>query len=281
MEIRKITEHTILEFGEYLALEEKSERTIEKYLRDLRAFFRFVGEKALCKEQSIAYKQRLLDAGYAARSVNSMLAAVNRLFQWKGWNDLRVKTLKLQRQIYCPEERELTKEEYLRLVRTAEAEGKEQLSLLLQTICATGIRVSELPFITVEAARRGEAVVSCKGKTRTVFLVRGLQKKLLRFAAKQKIHSGSLFCARNGEPLNRTAVWRQMKQLCGSASVNPAKVFPHNLRHLFARVFYQIEKDIVKLADVLGHSSIDTTRLYIRSTGIEHRRKMEGMRLLT
>ena len=205
---------------------------------------------------------------------------MNKLFQWKGWNDLRVKTLKLQRQIYCPEERELTKEEYLRLVRTAEAEGKEQLSLLLQTICATGIRVSELPFITVEAARRGEAVVSCKGKTRRVFLVRGLQKKLLRFAAKQKIHGGSLFCARNGEPISRTAVWRQMKQLCGRARVNPGKVFPHNLRHLFARVFYQIEKDIVKLADLLGHSSIDTTRLYLLSTGIEHRRKMESLRLL-
>lgn len=280
MEIRRITANSILEFGAYLALEEKSEHTIEKYLRDLRAFFRFVGEKALCKEHCLAYKQRLLDAGYAARSVNSMLAAVNKLFQWKGWNDLRVKTLKLQRQIYCPEERELTKEEYLRLVRTAEAEGKEQLSLLLQTICATGIRVSELPFITVEAARRGEAVVSCKGKTRRVFLVRGLQKKLLRFAAKQKIHGGSLFCARNGEPISRTAVWRQMKQLCGRARVNPGKVFPHNLRHLFARVFYQIEKDIVKLADLLGHSSIDTTRLYLLSTGIEHRRKMESLRLL-
>lgn len=280
MEQRRIDEITIRDFGVYLAMEEKSEHTIEKYLRDVRAFLLYIGKEPLCKETAIAYKQRLLDSGYAVRSINSMLTSVNSLFRWKGWTDLKVKTLKLQRQIFCPEERELTKEEYLRLVRTAEAEGNERLSLLLQTICSTGIRVSELPFITVEAARRGEAVVSCKGKTRTVFLVKRLQKKLLCFAAKQGVRSGSLFLTRNRRPVSRTTVWREMKQLCARANVDPGKGFPHNLRHLFAREFYGVEKDIVKLADLLGHCSIETTRIYIISTGIEHRRRMESMRLL-
>ena len=169
---------------------------------------------------------------------------------------------------------------YLRLVQTAQQQGKERLNLILQTICGTGIRVSELPFITVEAARSGEAVVSCKGKTRSVFLVKLLQKKLLRYAAKQGIVSGSIFVTRTGKPLNRTSIWREMKGLCKQAHVDPRKVFPHNLRHLFARVFYGIEKDIAKLADILGHSSINTTRIYIISTGTEHRHRMESMRLV-
>jgi len=186
----------------------------------------------------------------------------------------------LQRQIYCPEEKELTKAEYMRLVHTAKQKGNERLNLLLQTICGTGIRVSELQYITVEAVKCGEAVVSLKGKTRSVFIVRELQKKLLRYAAEQKITTGAIFITRSGKPMSRTNIWREMKNLCVQAGVNPQKVFPHNLRHLFARTFYGIEKDIAKLADILGHSSINTTRIYIITTGNEHRQRMENMRLI-
>ena len=228
----------------------------------------------------IAYKSKLLAEHYAVRSVNSMLASLNSLFTFLGWSDCKVKSMKLQRQIYCPEEKELTKAEYLRLVNTAKRKGKERLNLILQTICGTGIRVSELEYITVEAAKSGKAVVALKGKTRSVFLVKELQKKLLRYATEQNISSGTIFITRNGKPLSRTNIWREMKGLCQEAGVHPQKVFPHNLRHLFARVFYGIEKDIAKLADILGHSSVNTTRIYIISTGSEHRKRMENMHLI-
>ena len=243
-------------------------------------FAAYLGGAEVTKETVIAYKNKLLSENYAVRSVNSMLASLNSLFAFLGWADLKVKSIKLQRQIYCREEKELTKAEYMRLVNTAKQKGNERLNLILQTICGTGIRVSELQFITAEAVRRGEAVVSLKGKTRTVFLVKELQKKLLRYAAKQEIKSGAIFITRTGKPMSRTNIWREMKSLCEQAGVNPQKVFPHNLRHLFARVFYGIEKDIAKLADILGHSSINTTRIYIISTGNEHRRRMENMRLI-
>lgn len=191
-----------------------------------------------------------------------------------------MKAIKLQRQIYCAEEKELTKTEYMRLVNAARKKGNERLDLLIQTICGTGIRVSELQYITIEAARCGEAVVSLKGKTRTVFIVSDLKKKLLRFAAEQQITSGPIFVTRNGNPLSRTNIWREMKGLCVQAGVNPQKVFPHNLRHLFARTFYGLEKDIAKLADILDHSSINTTRIYIITTGDEHCRRIENMRLI-
>lgn len=209
-----------------------------------------------------------------------MLASINSLFSFLGWHELKVKTIKVQQQIFCPEEKELTRQEYERLCRTAERNHNTRLSLIIQTICGTGIRVSELQFITVEAAKRGEATVSCKGKTRSVFIVRDLQKKLLRYAVEQGIESGCIFITRGGKPVSRTNIWRDMKALCEEANVNPNKVFPHNLRHLFARVFYGIEKDIAKLADILGHSSINTTRIYIISTGTEHRKRMENMRLI-
>lgn len=209
-----------------------------------------------------------------------MLASINSLFAFLGWHDLKVKSIKLQQKIYCPEEKELTKAEYTRLCRAAEKRHNERLNLILQTICGTGIRVSELQYITVEAARKGEAIVSCKAKTRSVFIVKDLQKKLLRYAAEQNIKSGMIFITRTGKPISRTNIWREMKALCEEADVNPKKVFPHNLRHLFARVFYGIEKDIAKLADILGHSSINTMRIYIISTGTEHRRRMENMRLI-
>ena len=280
MKGRFLTDAVIQEFEKHLVLEEKSAHTVEKYVRDVRAFLIFCGGAEILKETAIAFKQHLLESRYAVRSVNSILASLNSLFDWLGWVDCRVKALKTQKQLFCPEEKELTKAEYLRLVQAAQQSGNERLHLILQTICGTGIRVSELPFITVEAARSGDAIVSCKGKTRSVFLVKPLQKKLLRYCAKQGIISGSIFVTRTGKPISRTNIWREMKGLCEQANVDPRKVFPHNLRHLFARVFYGIEKDIAKLADILGHSSINTTRIYIISTGTEHRQRMESMRLI-
>lgn len=280
MKGRILTSEAIDCFKKYLRGEEKSENTIEKYLRDVRAFAAYLKSAEITKEAVIAYKNKLLSENYAVRSINSMLASINNLFVFLGWADCRVKSIKVQRQIYCPEEKELTKAEYMRLVNTAKQKGNERLNLILQTICGTGIRVSELQYITLEAVKRGEVVVSLKGKTRSVFIVKELQKKLLRYAAEQKIKNGVIFVTRTGKPISRTNIWREMKALCGKADVNPQKVFPHNLRHLFARVFYGIEKDIAKLADVLGHSSINTTRIYIISTGNEHRRRMEHMRLI-
>ena len=246
----------------------------------MRAFAAYLSGIEVTKETVIAYKSRLLAENYAVRSINSILASVNSLFAFLGWTDCKVKSIKLQRQVYCPEEKELTKAEYTRLVNTAKQKGNERLNLILQTICGTGIRVSELQYITVEAVKCSEAVVSLKGKTRSVFIVKELQKKLLRYAARQKIQSGAIFITRTGKSISRTNIWREMKSLCNQAEVNPQKVFPHNLRHLFARVFYGIEKDIAKLADILGHSSINTTRIYIISTGDEHRKRMEHMRLI-
>lgn len=280
MKGRILTEKIIGDFSCCLKSEEKSENTLEKYLRDVRAFAAYLGGAAVTKETVIAYKNKLLSENYAVRSINSMLASLNSLFSFLGWTDCRVKTIKLQRQMYCHEEKELTKAEYMRLVNTAKQKGNERLNLLIQTICGTGIRVSELQYITVEAAKCGQAIVSLKGKTRSVFIVKELQKKLLCYVAEQKITSGAIFITRSGRPMSRTNIWREMKGLCEQAGVNPQKVFPHNLRHLFARVFYGIEKDIAKLADILGHSSINTTRIYIISTGDEHRKRMEHMRLI-
>ena len=280
MKGRFLTDKLVTEFSAHLKNEEKSQNTTEKYLRDVRMFAAHFRGTEITKEMVIAYKSKLLAAHYAVRSVNSMLASLNSLFTFLGWSDCKVKSMKLQRQIYCPEEKELTKAEYLRLVNTAKRKGKERLNLILQTICGTGIRVSELEYITVEAAKSGKAVVALKGKTRSVFLVKELQKKLLRYATEQNISSGTIFITRNGKPLSRTNIWREMKGLCQEAGVNPQKVFPHNLRHLFARVFYGLEKDIAKLADILGHSSINTTRIYIISTGNEHRKRMENMHLI-
>lgn len=274
-----ITARMIAEFREHLILEERSEITVEKYIRDVKAFSAYTQNAAITKETVIAYKKHLQE-NYAVRSVNSMLASINSLFAFLGWHDLKVKSLKLQQQVFCPEEKELTKAEYARLCRTAERKHNERLSLILQTICGTGIRVSELQYITVEAAKNGEAVVNCKAKTRSVFIVKELKQKLLRYAAEQNIKNGMIFVTRTGKPISRTNIWREMKALCEEAKVNPQKVFPHNLRHLFARVFYGIEKDIAKLADILGHSSINTTRIYIISTGTEHRQRMENMRLI-
>ena len=277
MEERKLTEGHIRTFHQYLIREEKSTATVEKYLRDVRAFAVFMGAETVAKEQVMAYKQTLRERGYAVRSINSMLASLNSLLDFLGWSDCKVKSIRQQKQTYCAEEKDLSKAEYLRLLETAK--GKPQLQLVMQTICGTGIRVSELRFFTVEAVKAGEGVVNCKAKTRTILIPGKLRKMLLAYAQKKKIHSGVIF-TRSGKPLNRSSIWAQMKHLCRNAGVNPSKVFPHNLRKLFARTFYGIEKDIAKLADILGHSSIDTTRIYIMSTGTEHRKKIELLGLV-
>ena len=265
-------------YREQLVRDEKSTATIEKYLRDVRAFFAFIGERALTKEEVITYKQFLIEKQYSVKSINSMLVSVNSLLAFLGWSDCRVKSIRQQRQIYCTEEKELTKSEYLRLLEAAKK--KPQLRLVMETICGTGIRVSELQYFTVEAAQRGEITVTCKAKTRSILLPGKLRKLLLDYAKKNHIFSGPIFITRSGRTLNRSNIWSDMKKLCEAAGVKPSKVFPHNLRKLFARTFYGIEKDIAKLADILGHSSIDTTRIYIMSTGIEHRRKIERLGLV-
>ena len=254
--------------------------TIQKYIRDITAFQKFLNSHSVTKELAIKYKETLMSKNYTVSTVNSIIASLNSFFLFCGYEIFKIKTIREQRQIFCPEEKELTREEYSRLVSAAESQGNQRLNMILQTICGTGIRVSELQFITVEAVRKGEAVVFCKGKRRSVFIVKALQRKLLKYAAEKKIISGCIFITRTGKPISRTNIWRDMKKLCKSANVNPNKVFPHNLRHLFARVFYGIEKDIAKLADILGHSSINTTRIYIISTGTEHRQRMENMHLM-
>ncbi len=279
MKGRFLTAAEIAGFKDHLTLEERSVATVEKYIRDVSAFAAYAQGAEITKKTVIDYKKHLQER-YAVRSINSMLASLSSFFAFLGWHDLKVKTLKLQQRVYCPEEKELTRQEYTRLCRAAERRHNRRLCLILQTLCGTGIRVSELRYITVEAAKRGEAEVHCKAKTRTVFVVKALRQKLLRYAAEQGIKSGMIFVTRTGKPVNRTNIWREMKSLCREAGVNPEKVFPHNLRHLFARVFYGIEKDIAKLADILGHSSIDTTRIYIISTGTEHRQRMEKMHLI-
>ena len=278
MKERHLSGKKLHAFRQYLLQEEKSTATVEKYLRDARAFAVYVGKKPVTKETVVVYKRHLQETGYAVRSINSMLAGINRLLTFLGWQDCRVKSIRLQRQTYCAEEKELTKPEYLRLLQAAES--RPQLKLVMQTICGTGIRVSELRHFTVEAVQSGQIRVDCKGKIRTILLPGKLKTLLLRYAEKEKIRSGAIFRNRNGKPLNRSCIWAQMKELCRAARVDPRKVFPHNLRKLFARTFYGIEKDIAKLADILGHSSIDTTRIYIMSTGSEHRRKIERLGLV-
>lgn len=278
MEERKIKDTQIQSFYQYLIREEKSRATVEKYLRDVRAFAVYVGEEIISKEVVMAWKKELQIKEYAVRSINSMLASLNSLLDFLGWSDCKVKSIKQQKQIYCAEEKELSRAEYMRLLEAAEK--KPQLQLVMKTICGTGIRVSELKFFTVENVKQGEVTVNCKAKSRTVLIPSKLRKLLLDYSRKEKIRSGVIFINRNGEPLNRSCIWAQMKSLCEEAGVNPGKVFPHNLRKLFARTFYGIEKDIAKLADILGHSSIDTTRIYIMTTGIEHRRIIERLGLV-
>lgn len=277
MSIETTTQTHLTAFEEYLLREEKSAATVEKYLRDARAFVLYAEGKTITMEMTVAYKKSLEETGYKPRSVNSMLAGLNRFLDFMGAADCKVKTVRIQKPTYLTEEKELTKDEYKRLL--AAARNKEQLNLVIRTICATGIRVSELKYFTVEAVRNGEVSVKCKSKTRTILVPGDLRKLLLSYAHKHGIIDGVIFVTRSGKPLDRSYIWAQMKGLCEAAGVNPSKVFPHNLRKLFARTFYGIEKDIAKLADILGHSSIETTRIYIMTTGSEHRRQIERMGL--
>lgn len=275
---RVLNEQIIEAYGAYLLREEKSGATVEKYLRDVRGLACCLAGGEVTKERIVAWKKQLLERGYAVRSVNSMLASVNGLLAYMGWGDCRVKNIRLQHQTYCPEEKELTKAEYLRLLQASRKDA--QLSLVLQTICGTGIRVSELRHFTVEGVRAGAVVVDCKGKTRTILVPGKLQKLLLAYVKKHRLGAGPIFLGKTGKPLDRSSIWRMMKKLCTAAGVKRTKVFPHNLRKLFARTFYGIDKDIAKLADILGHSSINTTRIYIMSTGVEHRRQLDRLGLV-
>ncbi len=273
-----ITEGLIARYARRLHEEEKSGVTIEKYVRDVRTFARYAGTRALTKELTVAYKRDLPAHGYAARSVNSALASLNSFLRFCGRDDCRVRLYRIQKRTYLAADKELSKAEYRRLLTAARPDRR--LWLLLQTLCATGIRVSELRYFTREAVETGEIAVSCKGKSRSVLLPGRLQKRLLRYARERGIETGPIFRTRTGRALDRSNIWKSMKRLCARAKVDPGKVFPHNLRKLFARTFYALEKDLAKLADLLGHSSIDTTRIYIMSTGSEHRRQLERMDLL-
>lgn len=267
------------EFESYMYREERSRNTVDKYIRDLRAFAAYLDGRRLDKEMVLGWKA-FLEERYEPSSVNSMLAAVNTFLGWLGQPQMKVKPLRIQREIFARPEKELTRGEYLRLVETARRERRPRLALVLQTICATGIRVSELRFITAEAAREGRARVCCKGKNRMIFIPAGLSKPLLRYCRQQGIREGAVFRTKGGRPLDRSNIWKDMKALCGKAGVAPEKVFPHNLRHLFARTYYRLEKDLSRLADLLGHSNVTTTRIYTMESGLEHARVLERMDLV-
>ena len=276
----RLTPLQIQAFARHLRLEEKSEATMEKYLRDIRAFARWLDGREISKGLSAAWKAHLVERGYAPASINAKLSALNSLLEFLGLGGCRVKFLRVQRRLFRDAGRELTKAEYQRLLDTARTLGRDRLALVMETICAAGIRVSEVRYITVEAARSGQADIALKGKVRTILLPGKLCRKLLKYARKQKIASGEIFLTRGGKSLSRKQIWAEMKRLCLRAGVAPTKVFPHNLRHLFARTFYQATRDVAKLADVLGHSSIETTRIYLISTGAQHRRDLDRLRLV-
>ncbi len=276
----KITQTKINKFKVYLFEEEKSKNTIEKYLRDVIAFAKWVSDKALSKQTVLEYKDYLLSQDYAPRSINSVLSSLNCFFCFNNLYSLKVKMLKIQQQIFANESRELTVAEYDRLLCSALSKGNEQLYLLMQTICATGIRVSELSAVTAEAIKTGKATINLKGKMRVVFIPEDLCKRLLKYCETHNIFSGSIFITKKGKPLDRTHIWRLMRSLCDDAGVAKEKVFPHNFRHLFARTYYSIQKDIVRLADILGHSNVNTTRIYTKESGIIHRRQIQSLGLL-
>ena len=277
--MKKVTDKIIKKFRENLIDEEKSKATIDKYIHDLAAFAAWLGGEELCKVRVLEYKENII-AKYAPASVNSILSSLNSFFDFIDEYSLKVKNLKIQRQIFAKDEKELTKAEYNRLLTAAKSKGNQKLYLLMQTICATGIRVSELKYISVESLRDGRADVNMKGKMRVIIIPKSLCKMLKKYASERKITSGSIFITKTGRPIDRTNIWKMMKSLCRSANVDRTKVFPHNLRHLFARTFYSIEKDIVRLADILGHSSVNTTRIYTMETWGICRRQVQRLGLL-
>lgn len=277
--MKKITQEMVVNFKKFLIDEEKSLATLEKYMRDINAFREWLGARIVEKVIVLEYKAYLVE-NYAPASANSMLSSINSFFEFNEWHDLKVKMLKIQKQIFADKNKELTKAEYERLLDAAKSKKNERLYYLMQTICSSGIRVSELKSITIEAVKERRAIIKCKGKMRIVILPKELCKMLAEYAKEQKISSGPVFVTKTGKPLDRSAIWKMMKQLCESAGVPKEKVFPHNLRHLFARTYYTIQKDIVRLADILGHSSINTTRIYTMETGDIHRRQIQKLGLL-
>ena len=277
--MRTITSEQIKLFREYLVNEEKAQATVNKYLHDIGEFQIWLDERELCKTAVLAYKSYLCEQ-YAPASVNAAVSSLNSFFNFMEWYDLRVKNLKIQKQIFASTDKELTKAEYDRLLQAAKQKKNERLYLLMQTICSTGIRVSEVRYVTVEAVSHGVAEINCKGKRRQVFLPKQLCQILKQYIKEQKIKGGAVFITKNGNPLDRSNIWSDMKKLCKVANVSEKKVFPHNLRHLFARTYYSLQKDIVRLADILGHSSVNTTRIYTMETGEIHRRQIQKLGLL-
>lgn len=280
-EDRRITKERKAQFREALHENERSRATIEKYMRDLEKLATFLGGEPLDKEKLIAYKNQLQEGGrYRTASINSFLAAANYFCQAMGWHDLHVRTIRTQKEAFREENKYLTQREYNRLIETAIKKGNHRLALIMQTIGSTGIRVSELQYIDVACVYNGMTDIRCKGKIRRILLPKSLQKLLKNYIREQRLAQGPVFCTASGRPIDRSNVWREMKSLCKLAGIDEQKVFPHNLRHLFAVCFYKMEKDIVKLADVLGHSNIETTRIYMKSTGEEHRRILDGMGMI-
>ena len=277
--IKFITDDLIEKFKDFLINEEKASATLEKYMRDIKAFYRWVSGSELDKRKVLDYKEYLIGK-FAPASVNSVLSSLNSFFEFNNWHEMKVKMLKIQKQIFAQKDKELSKSEYERLLDAALKKSNEKLYLLMQTICSSGIRVSELQYITVEAVKLRKATINCKGKMRIVILPKELCRMLTEYAKTQNITSGAVFITKTGKPLDRSTIWKMMKALCESAKVSKEKVFPHNLRHLFARTFYTLQKDIVRLADILGHSSVNTTRIYTMETGEIHRRQVQKLGLL-
>ncbi len=266
----------LMEFKNHLEFEEKSKLTIEKYQRDVNKFLVYLNQREITKELTIEYKKHLQNDGYAVRSINSMLTSMNRFLEFIQKDECKVKILRVQKQVYCSEDKEMTKNEYLKLLNASDS----WLHYVIETICSTGIRISELKSFTVENVMEGEVLIECKGKIRRILIPSKLRKHLLKYAKQRDIKSGMIFVTKHGKALDRSYIWAKMKKLCQKAKINAAKVFPHNLRKVFARTFYEFDKDISKLADILGHSSIDTTRIYIMTSGSEHRRRIEKMGLV-
>ena len=276
-----LTPERIAAYGQHLRAGERSQGTREKYLRDVNAFARWLGGRAVTREAAAEWKAHLLALGYAPVTVNAMLSALNGLFRFLGWEECRVSFLRIQRRLFRDARRELSRAEYDRLLASARALGRERLALLMETICSTGIRVSEVRYITVEAARMGKAEIALKGKIRVILLPAKLCRKLLKYAKTEKTAAGAIFRTGSGREISRRQSWAELKGLCGHAGVAAEKVFPHNLRHLFATIFYRTSRDIVRLADVLGHSSIETTRIYLVTSGAEHQRQLDRLGLVS
>ena len=277
--MKKITNELIQKFKEYLIEEEKSAATLDKYIRDVNTFMAWCENKELRKSLVLEYKQEIIEK-YAPASVNSIISSLNSFFAYTEWYDLKVKSIKIQKQIFANKDKELTKTEYERLLKAAKSKNNQRLYYLMQTICSSGLRVSELKYVTCDAVRCGQATINCKGKMRIVILPKQLCKMLKDYIKENDIKRGSVFVSKNGKPLDRSNIWSDMKKLCESAGVSKDKVFPHNLRHLFARTYYSLQKDVVRLADILGHSNVNTTRIYTMESGIVHRQQIQKLGLL-